>query len=1074
VLKISFGGKMFKSLLAITCLSVASFAIASDQKWGVFVSSTAEIVSGKKQQNVSEIFIPVHQTEDNMTFIDLRGQLSKGDKGAISLGFGHRRKLNDSVAIGANASYDSSRTLNGNKANQAALGVELFVKKTSLKVNFSRPVGSSSNQIGNEIVNYAHLDGDKIMINKSAMYEAIMGGYSLELGHQFDLANGVTLSGDITYFNYSEDGYESYTGTRATVSATKSLEYWGIDGSFGGYVGLENNNINGTDVVAGITAKFYLGNKGKRRGSSKFSYLDRQMGSGISRRSTSVTGTKYDDYSVAAATEIYGRKFSYIKQLDAEDNIAAEVSNADNNGKIILLNGTKGAIQITEDINIADNNVVIGKGKAFLVTGPNGEQATLILDEDAATIATQNSSRIGLGNNSILADMSVEDASIHADSKEDISLINVDMVRENIATPYSTITITNSKNILLDNVTVEDHADHAPDYYDEDQDDWRKNRHENGVHAVAINFSEGIQVMNSNFYSQYSRALFTYDSTEIEVTGSEFGTTDLYAGTSVVRFDVDNGKGGNLTFAGNTVNGGFSSSDFSMINISGNTFNGHEVRITNLDDNPDGSFPEMQTIHSEGQVYTVLHFHDNDINFVAPKVGADNADNDLSIETTNEVYYSGNDVIGMEEVKFIDNEYVQITDSTFDGDENEGRIEFLRNHNVVMTKDSEDNRNTVTGYQTVFENSENVTVTHTDFSADEEQDASVSFINDPTYTADCNEETDNFPACFEDMKERGVINFNNNTITDGNLDAEEQQSINMSGNIMTNMDDISFERNGNVTIVGDEISGHGSFAFYGNGRVEIKENSKFTIIDSMNFESNENVLVIDSLFDVFHGLNFDSNDNTNVSRNTVNTGGQNGIRFTHTRDGEQVIDGNIITMRNLNNDVYGIKVENSDGVNITNNSVVLAVSDHHQHVRAGLFLGNADRITVSGLTVEGVVVDVVLDDVSELNFSGGDSRLMDGTALNHFVVRTINSVVNSTFSDNTGTTTEGTKQSIIIGFSRFFDSGNVTVTQSIEGQDGVRIGCGFMAPVDLTSIENGFIFNTCPELGNDNNDGIFD
>jgi hypothetical protein len=1032
---------MFKPLLAITCLAVSNFAIASNGKWGVFVGTTAETVSGKKQQSITEIFIPVIQTEDNMTFIDLRGQLSKGDKGAISLGFGHRRKLNDTVAIGANASYDSSKTQSGNKANQAALGLELFVKKTSLKVNFSRPVGTSSNQVG-DLVNYAHLDGDKIKISKSAIYEATMGGYSLELGHSFVLANGVTLSGNVTYYNYSKDGHESYTGTRATISATKAMDFWGLDGTFGGYVGLEDNNRNGTDVIAGVSAKFYLGKKGKRN-SSKFSYLDRQMGSGISRRSTSVTGTKYENYSVDAATEIYGREFSYIKQLDAEDNIAAEVSSVDNNGKIILLKGSKGAIQITENVNIADNNVVIGKGRAFVVTGPNGEQATLILDEDAATIATSNQSRIGLGNNSILADMNIENASIHADGKNNIKVVNVDMLRENMESQYSTITFTNASNITLDNVKVEDHADDVDVDHGVD-----------GVYALAVNFSENLNIINSNIFSENSNAIYSKNTKDITITGSEFTSLKDYNihdyTRAALRFDFDDEEGGFLEFHGNTVNGAFSLADFTLVNITGNNFNSPEIDIDNDDD--------------DIEYYSVLNFNNNIINYADPAY--DHHDNDehyqahlhgsanVYIGSTDEVNMSGNTITDMRRMEIEDNGVVNYSGNevVFTGNvEDEVRSRDSRryrprvivadNEEVNMTADETGKRNEITGYNVDISDNSVSTVTDTDFASNAEDSREI---------------------IIDGESDEHNINFNNNTITNGTFEVTDMNQVNMSGNVMTGLTLYNVADNSNVVIDGDVVE---AGYYYTTGNESLSQsNATITVTEDngtqVNF--NDEVVLFKNIFNTSQ-INLTENLALDIRENTVNSSGQVGFDIHRTYGDENIVANNTVVMTNDSGEMYGISVRSSDGLDITNNSVVYTKDQSGNTQAVGLYLGNSAMIFVSGLKVQDANIDIQINYGSSIDIFNSESNNTLGTSKNEFLINVLGSLEGSNIIDTFHKNRIDPTQKVKVVFEANDDTSNIQIVQSVEGKDSITLTCEGAAGAhfNISDIADGVFINRC-------------
>jgi hypothetical protein len=1052
---------MFKPLLAITCLAVSNFAIASNGKWGVFVGSTVETVSGKKQQNITELFIPIVQTEDNMTFIDLRGQLSKGDKGAISLGFGHRRKLNDTIAIGANASYDSSKTQSGNKANQAALGLELFVKKTSLKVNFSRPVGSSSNQVG-DLVNYAHLDGDKIKISKSAIYEATMGGYSLELGHSFVLANGVTLSGDVTYYNYSKDGHESYTGTRATISATKAMDFWGLDGTFGGYVGLEDNNRNGTDVIAGVSAKFYLGKKGKRN-SSKFSYLDRQMGSGISRRSTSVTGTKYENYSVDAATEIYGREFSYIKQLDAEDNIAAEISNVDNNGKIILLKGTKGAIQITENVNIADNNVVIGKGRAFIVTGPNGEQATLILDEDAATIATSNDSSIGLGSNSILADMNIENATLNADGKNNIKVMNVDMVREHIESEYSTITITNSSNITLDNVDIVDN------------NDVNCGRRSNDcAYTVAVNFSENLSILNSEIHSETTNAVFTLGTSNITIEDSEFSTNRPYHAhnytMAALRFDNDGTDGGYLQFNRNTVNGAFSQADFTFINVTGNTFNSASIEFDNHDD-------------GEEQIYTVLNFNGNTVSYRAVSDDTHTHDN-FYVQSTDEVNMDDNTFTDMEQIDISDNGTVNISNTDFvyerpeDANEHEqdetGDIRFEENDSVTYTATG-DNRNTVSGYDVSIEENGDTSISNTDFYAAEDEEESTGIVaigsnGMPNFTPTCNPGSgENFPACLDEI-ERSSSNFyfRNNTVNGGHFVVVEMDTVEMSNNVMTDLNDYFLAGNLNVEIDQETVSTR-TFDVIFNDNLSISNSTYSASHSDINFHNNNNLVLFKNIFNASR-VNIDSidpEDAIDVRENTVNSTGDEGLRIGYQGNQNNVIDGNTIVMSKENGEMYGLILLNSSGQNISNNTVVFTKDQSGNPQAVGLYLNNVESIEVTGLKVQDATLDIQINLASEVSISGSESINTMGTAKNQFVVDVLSAFESSEIIDTLHRNGVDLTEKIEVIFRADDGSHNVDIVQNIDGRDSISLVCeGDYDPTMLTrDIENGYHFTACYNNG---------
>lgn len=560
-----------KRIVLVGSALLMAIALADDGKWGIKVNTNVETKGKEEQKGQAEVFIPIHQQSDRITFVDLRGSLSNSDSNEnMSFSFGHRRNINNKFVVGANASYDSAVSSTDNRYGQIAAGVELFTNRTDVKINFYKALDGRNDLEGTSVEPYAVLDGNEIrIVSKKADYEAGMDGADIRLAHRFYLGNDLILTLSGTGYHYKGDGsIQDLNGAEVRAQLQKAFAFFGLDSSVSAFVGADHNSWSGTQFIAGAGLSVKLG-KGHRTGSP--TSLDHLMDSGVDRKFAPTIGLGIGEWSSVAGTgTLAGYEFSYIDTITAEDDFQGTIDGS-SPGTLLVLSGEKGVITITENINLGKDRIMIGYGRPILVHGPNGEKFVLVLPENRATVDGKKANYIVMGSNSTLDGLNTIDAGIHVLDANHVTINDLNMIGGAIKDSYgwnknTSMIIENSSNVAVTNSSF---TSVDGNVYGVDQDGKKVILKHEYFYAIDILDSQNVTISNNDFANAgISSPIGGSNNNNVTISNNQI---DSHYGISFANSDeislIDNdinvatwgvgffGDDGNYTIAGNKITG---------------------------------------------------------------------------------------------------------------------------------------------------------------------------------------------------------------------------------------------------------------------------------------------------------------------------------------------------------------------------------------------------------------------------------------------------------------------------------------------------------------------------------------
>ncbi len=183
----------------------------------------------------SDLFVPLVQDENDMTFFNLRGQLDDDDNDEFNLGLGHRHMFEEWI-IGGYGYYDRRFLESGNEFYQATFGLEALSETWDFRANGYIPESewSSSGNEGKLVESLSGISGGGRSVvraggqinvaideNMSEVFERSLPGLDLEVGVRLPVEKftGLDLLEDtrlyVSGYHFMGSGdFESVTGPR--------------------------------------------------------------------------------------------------------------------------------------------------------------------------------------------------------------------------------------------------------------------------------------------------------------------------------------------------------------------------------------------------------------------------------------------------------------------------------------------------------------------------------------------------------------------------------------------------------------------------------------------------------------------------------------------------------------------------------------------------------------------------------------------------------------------------------------------------------------------------------------------
>ncbi len=632
-----------KAVLGLSLIA-SSISFAETENWGAYIGL------GKKSTDTKirpEVFVPVMKSDDEVVFFDLRNvdMLQNGD--ALNISFGWRKKYNDTI-LGINANHDTYRSENGNQYIQNGLGLEVLREDISLRVNFYAPTGVTKNDLaGTGVPLYARLNGSKFeLVDKRDTLEGALGGYDFELGGVLAREQDRNLKGYLGAWHRNGNGrLQSSNKYYAELEVNQEL----LGGTLSFNIRKEAGDSASNDLKLGIGYSF---------GRDDNADLDSMMTGHVRRDDTIFIATKEFETNVYdGCTELYGKEFCEITILDAEDNVAAEVTAAGENS-LVLLDGSKGDIEvggsmligdsgimpppigIYSGLKLQDGQVLLGNGRAFTIRGPDGRTAVLVLNTQQAKLVMNNlpsitptmfgmptDAALEMANNSAVADLDIEnDGSpiflATADNEKDVMPMfgttgilvdgkeNVVIDNANVSGGFeSGIESISSRDLTIQNSTVTD------SYYGIRLSD------EYLPSGPGDTFNEDIKILNTTIADTGYVGLWVDTADNLKVDGLD--VTGTMGG--IVMFSVDNSEFVNINSSNNQWDGIWA------VNVSNSTFNNV---TTNNNIDPYGYNGQGITIYNGDNVSGTNNTSNNNSNYNCLLLGPDNRVEVSGCETT--------------------------------------------------------------------------------------------------------------------------------------------------------------------------------------------------------------------------------------------------------------------------------------------------------------------------------------------------------------------------------------------------------------------------------------------------------
>ena len=172
-----------------------------------------------------DLFLPILQDTNDMTFFNLRGQLQfdNTDVSEYNIGLGHRHMFTDWI-LGGYGYYDHRNTQLGNAYRQFTGGMELMSVDWAFRVNGYLPENKTETVTGGATFNAVRAGDQLNMEIDGIVQEKALPGLDGEVGYLLPIPwDGYTAVFDETrvyaggyHFN-GEDQFESVTGPRGRV-----------------------------------------------------------------------------------------------------------------------------------------------------------------------------------------------------------------------------------------------------------------------------------------------------------------------------------------------------------------------------------------------------------------------------------------------------------------------------------------------------------------------------------------------------------------------------------------------------------------------------------------------------------------------------------------------------------------------------------------------------------------------------------------------------------------------------------------------------------------------------------------
>lgn len=272
----------------------------------------------------TDLFVPLMQDENDMSFINLRGQVDFDNSASeYNIGFGHRHIFSKAI-VGGYVYFDQRKSDIGNMYEQVTIGMEVLSENFDIRMNGYIP--EDKTKIGDpQLV----IKGNQIKVNFD--YETALHGLDGEIGVKvpFNFLDDTRLYFGGYHF-IGKDGYDSVSGPRVRLEMRlHDLPFLGAGSRL--MLGLEAqyDEPRGQQSFGLVSIRIPFG-VGSKKTRNPLKGLDRRMMEPVVRDSDIVTGNKsVKEAALDPAWNEYTeyREFKDKDDMDAQTEKAVEEDN---------------------------------------------------------------------------------------------------------------------------------------------------------------------------------------------------------------------------------------------------------------------------------------------------------------------------------------------------------------------------------------------------------------------------------------------------------------------------------------------------------------------------------------------------------------------------------------------------------------------------------------------------------------------------------------------------------------------------------------------------------------------------
>jgi len=361
-------------ILFLSC-SVAS-ADNEQDKWEGYMEFMGK-PGTTRSLGVSDLFVPLWQDKNNLSFFNLRGQTESFDDGDFNIGFGHRHQFGKFI-LGAYGYYDGAESDQGFYYHQWSTGLEFLSENWDFRVNgyiADRTIKEISyNKVDTEDVGIDIEEG-KGWVDYSRWEhweeERASSGFDMEIGYKLPVFEDTRLYLGGYHFA-GQHGFEAVTGPRVRVETRlHDLPYLGAGSRLMAGLETQSDDVRGGQTTGMISIRIPFGAvQIKRPVLAKSNKLDRRMLEPVVKNTNIITTEKETTRFRSASTGRFynpkGLEYTKLIRETPEYNMQEIM---DRTQKTIDEEGVLPLVIIDGGIDIEADSVEVIGGATFAFAG---------------------------------------------------------------------------------------------------------------------------------------------------------------------------------------------------------------------------------------------------------------------------------------------------------------------------------------------------------------------------------------------------------------------------------------------------------------------------------------------------------------------------------------------------------------------------------------------------------------------------------------------------------------------------------------------------------------------------------